>query len=828
MTKNILIVESPAKAKTINKYLGSDYEVLASYGHIRDLPSKNGSVDPSDNFKMIYELNPYSQKHLDKIISAAKGAEKILLATDPDREGEAIAWHIVEVLKQKKAISKTSSVERVVFTEITKKAVTDAIKNSRHIDQNLVNAQQARRALDYLVGFGLSPILWRKLPGSRSAGRVQSVALKLVAQRDEEIEKFISREFWSINIDFLNIQNQPFSAYLIKIDNNKLEKFDINDEKYANELIEDLKKNKFKITEIEKKQINRKPSAPFITSTLQQEASRKLNFAIKKTMKVAQELYEGIKINNETVGLITYMRTDGTQISLDAIDKTRELILNKYGKEYLPSAANLYQSKVKNAQEAHEAIRPTDVKRLPKELSEFLTQEQYALYDLIWKRLVSSQMEMAKSELTTADITSDDNKFTLRATGTVPIFDGFRKVYTEDKDDNKDEAENQLPPLKKEDPVKAQKFIPTQHFTEAPPRYSEASLVKKMEELGIGRPSTYATIISVIQERQYVRLDKKRFYCEDRGRVVNSFVNHYFSKYVEYDFTADLENKLDIVSSGELDYIVLLNDFWKHFDENIEKTKITSNPEVIDVINENLAHHFFPQDQEGKDSRACPECKTGKLSIKPGKFGIFIACSNYPDCKYTRQISDNKDGQEENTNQENVVLGTDPESSDEVILKKGPYGFYVQLGIGKNPKRTSIPQGIKLEEVDLAQALALLSLPRNLGNDENGNMISAGIGRYGPFILVNGKYHSLHSDNVLTIAHERALEIINTKANPTAAKGKLIGSHKGLDDEIYILSGRYGPYLKCGKKNIPIPKKINIEIIDEKMAIEIIDKFLAK
>ncbi|MEK6734212.1 MAG: type I DNA topoisomerase, partial [Pseudomonadota bacterium] len=624
MVDNLVIVESPAKAKTINKYLGNNFQVLASFGHIRDLPSKDGSVRPEDDFAMDYEIGDKSKKHVQEIIKAVKDTKNIYLASDPDREGEAIAWHVVEALKERKALKNDVNVKRVVFNEITKKAVNEAFIHPRDIDMNLVNAQQARRALDYLVGFTLSPVLWRKLPGSRSAGRVQSVALRLICERDYEIAKFISREYWSIQGDFTTEDSSKFTARLVSIDQKKLDKFAIENESQAKSIENDIKDKNYIVDSIDKKRVQRHPSPPFITSTLQQEASRKLGFGASKTMQVAQKLYEGIDINGETVGLITYMRTDSIQLSQEAVNASREYIKNTYGSNYVPSSPRSYKSKVKNAQEAHEAIRPTNFTLPPEAVKVSLSDDQFKLYDLVWKRMLSCQMQSADFDQTTIEIESTDKKIGFRAVGSVLIFDGFLKVYNEGKDepDEEDEEKKLLPLLKSNDKVKLSDIISNQHFTEPPARYTEASLVKKLEELGIGRPSTYATIISVLQDREYVRLEKKRFYSEDRGKIVIAFLSLYFKQYVEYDFTAGLEDELDIVSNGSMEWKDLLKKFWQDFYQHILDAKDKKNSDIIELINENLVSNLALKDYP----KTCPTCGAGKLHLRAGKFGLFYAC----------------------------------------------------------------------------------------------------------------------------------------------------------------------------------------------------------
>lgn len=824
MQKNLVIVESPAKCKTIEKFLEKNFKVLASYGHIRDLPSKNGSVNPDDDFAMIYEVNNKSKKYIDNIVKEIKNRDTLWLATDPDREGEAIAWHVVDYLKSQKSIKNDFTVKRIVFSEITKNAIHNAINNPRELDQNLIEAQQARRALDYLVGFNLSPVLWRKLPGSRSAGRVQSVAVRLIASRDEEIESFKTQEYWTIHIDFLKEQTgENFRSNLTHINNIKLDKFYLNNAAEAKAVILELKQNNFAITNIDKKNISRKAAPPFITSTLQQEAARKLGFSAKRTMKVAQELYEGVKLDSGQLGLITYMRTDGVNLSQEAITMIRNYIKAAYDQNYLPQKEIKYKSKTLNAQEAHEAIRPTDINKIPAEIKQFLTDDQFKLYDLIWKRTLACQMKESISEATTVDIESLDKKFRLRTTGSVLVFDGFKRVYTESKDDDINNDESSLPKLTIQDKIKAEKFDDIQHFTEPPPRYTEASLVKKLEELGIGRPSTYANILSVIQDRDYVRLEKKRFICEDRGRIVTAFLEEYFSKYVEYDFTASLENDLDEISSGKINRIEMLKKFWSGFKQNIDLAASKSNSEIIEHINVKLAEHFFPKDENGNVVRSCPECSSGQLSIKTGKFGAFIGCSNYPECKYTKQFSKNENDTEVEISDNNQSLGIDAQSGENVSLRKGPYGFYVQLGEGKQPKRVAIPKSIDLNDINLAIALKLLSLPKELGqHSTKGGPIKLGIGKFGPFIYFAGNYHSINNqNNFLDITLKEAEEIISKSAKK---EGKLLGVHPQNKQEIHLLYGRYGPYLKFNNKNYKIPKNENPEQIDLDKALSIISK----
>ncbi len=812
----LVIVESPAKAKTINKYLGKDYQVLASFGHIRDLPSKDGSVNPDDDFAMTWELSSGGKKRLADIVKALKDADTLILASDPDREGEAIAWHILEELKQKKAL-KDKKIERVVFHEITKTAVSEAIKNPRQIDDNLVSAYMGRRALDYLVGFTLSPVLWRKLPGSRSAGRVQSVALRLICERETEIEKFKSEEYWTIDAELLTAKKALIKSHLIELDGKKLEKFDINSEEKANEAKAKIEAQNFVIANIERKKANRYPAPPFTTSTLQQEAARKLRYSAKKTMQIAQKLYES--------GLITYMRTDAVNLSEDAIKSCREAILKYFGEAYLPKQPKEYKTKSKNAQEAHEAIRPSDLMNTPKKLEEKLDGDEHKLYELIWKRTVACQMNPAVLDRVVIDSRSEDMQILLRANGQVIEFDGFLKLYQESKDDSDEDDENRiLPNVEQGEKVDKGEITAEQHFTAPPPRFTEASLVKKLEELGIGRPSTYATIIAVLQERKYVKVEKLRFIPEDRGRIVTVFLENYFKKYVEYDFTAQMEEFLDDVSAGNMQWKKLLEGFWVKFANNVETVKPLQVSEVIEKIDEVLAHHLFPQTEDGKDPRVCPECGNGRLSIKLGKFGAFIGCSNYPECKYTKPLVDTTDEENNDTPKIKDVadLTLGEMNGMKVYLKKGPYGFYVQLGedqtaTTEKPKRAALPKGMTPEEFSFEQASRLLSLPFDLGEG-----VEVNSGKFGPYIKCGGKSVSLRgNDTIFNITLERAKELLaGAKEKP---QGKALGVHPKNKQEIVLLMGRYGPYLKCGKNNYALPKDVSGHepTLDE--AIKIID-----
>lgn len=769
--KSLVVVESPAKAKTINKYLGKDYIVLASFGHIRQLPKENGSVEPDNNFHIKYEVDKASQKHVKALVDAMKECNKLILASDPDREGEAIAWHVVEVLKQKKAIKKDTVIERVVFNAITKATVEKAMKEARQIDMDLVNAQQARVALDYLVGFTLSPVLWRKLPGSRSAGRVQSVALRLICERQAEILNFKSDEYWSIDVNVQNTEKKDITAKLVEINGKKVDKLFIKNEKQANEIKQALELEKYFVKNIDRKEVKRNPFAPFTTSTLQQEASKKLGFSTKKTMSVAQKLYEGIDVGNGTHGLITYMRTDGVYTAPEAIKEAREYIDSKYGNKYLPAKAIIYQNKVKNAQEAHEAIRPTSPKTTPESIKKYLSDDEYKLYDLIWKRLIASQMASVIMDQVSIDINT--SKHLLRAVGSVVKFDGFYVLYNETNEDTEDEKAVILPNVNIGEELKFKKVIAKQHFTEPPAKYTEASLVKKMEELGIGRPSTYATIISVLQERGYVKLEKKRFIAENRGIVVSAFLKTYFQKYVEYDYTAKLEDDLDIVSNGKKDWLSLLNEFWVPFKNEIDKSLEVKNAVVLEEITKILNNYFFIKDKNGNVHNKCPDCETGTLGLKVGKFGVFIACSNYPECKHTEQIATTTD--EDNLAQdgevkakfENKLLGQ--KDNLNVYLKKGPYGFYVQLGEdnGKpKPKRVGIPKKMNIEEIDFDKANALLELPRLVGkHPDGGGDIKANIGPYGPYLMWNKKFFSVKNDDILDITLNRAVVVISEEGS---------------------------------------------------------------
>jgi DNA topoisomerase I len=838
---NIVVVESPAKAKTINKYLGSGYEVLASFGHVRDLPAKDGSVDPEHDFHMVWEVDDKSQKRLNDIARAVKGANKLILATDPDREGEAISWHVLEVLKQKNALNK-QAVERVVFNAITKQAVLDAMRNPRGIDGALVDAYLARRALDYLVGFTLSPVLWRKLPGARSAGRVQSVALRLVCDRELEIEKFVAREYWSLVATLATPRVDEFEARLVGADGRKVQRLDIGSGAEAEAFKQALESATFTVANVEAKPAKRNPPPPFTTSTLQQEASRKLGFAPAHTMRIAQRLYEGVDIDGETVGLITYMRTDGVDIAEEALAAARHLIGADYGTRYLPPSPRRYQTKAKNAQEAHEAIRPTEATRRPKDTKAFLDPDQAKLYELIWLRTVASQMESAELERTTADITAKvgSRVLELRATGTVVKFDGFLTLYQEGEDDVVDDEESRrLPEMSAGENLAKRKIDATQHFTEPPPRYSEASLVKRMEELGIGRPSTYASILQVLKDRGYVRIDKKRLVPEDKGRVLTAFLESFFARYVEYDFTADLEEQLDRISNNEIAWRDLLRDFWREFTAAVGDIKELRVAQVIDALDEMLGQHLFPPRADGSDPRKCPSCDAGRLSLKLGKFGGFIGCSNYPECRYTRQFAPGN-GANGGPDGGMKKLGEDPTSGLEVTLRSGRFGPYVQLGEavdGEKPKRAGLPKGLAPDDLDLAHALGLLSLPREVGrHPDDGEPIVAGVGRFGPYVQHGKTYANLSvGDDVLGVGLNRAVTLIEEKRAKGPRKGRFgadpgraLGDHPDKGGPIVVKNGRYGPYVSHDGVNATLPSDLTPDAITLEQAVGLIEARAAR
>ena len=829
---NLVIVESPAKAKTINKYLGQNYIVLASYGHVRDLPSKNGSVDTDNNFNMTWEIDPGSKKPLKEIYDAAKEAQKIILATDPDREGEAIAWHVKNILNDKKLL-KDKKVERVVFNEITKKAVQKGIDNPREINTELVDAYMARRALDYLVGFNISPILWTKLPGSKSAGRVQSVALKLIVERENEIELFKPDEYWSVQSLFKNKENKELKSKITLFKSEKVNKFFFKNENQTKLAVEEIKKHSFKINQIEKKPYKRNPYAPFTTSTMQQEGSKKLGFGASRTMQVAQRLYQGFEIEGETVGLITYMRTDGTQISNEALQSCRNYIENKIGKNYLPDVPRNYSGKkAKNAQEAHEAIRPTDIYRDPSSLKSILDRDQMRLYELIWNRTVSSQMESAEFERTSIDIINNDNTISFRANGSVQKFDGFLKLYQESKEDEEKKDENEdddniLPDVNSGDELILDKVIDEQHFTNPPPRYSEASLVKKLEELGIGRPSTYASIISVLSTRNYVELINKKFNPTDRGKLITAFLDKLFNKYVDYNFTAKLEDSLDDITSGKINWIDVLSQFWDQFNSNVNEVKELRTRTILDMLNESLSDIIFDKDKEDKVLRAC-QCG-GELSLKVGRFGAFIGCSKYPECKFTRPLSRIKAAQEDFMSEPKEIGSTD--EGMKIILKKGRFGPYLQVGNEeKELKNFSIPKGISPNDVDLDKAKFLSSLPKILGKyPENNEDITLNNGRFGPYVKCANKSSTLETpDDIFSIGLNKAVTLI-AEAKPgrrSSNEIKNLGEHPEDKKPVKVMKGQFGPYIKYKTINATIPDDKDPNDITMDEALVYIDKRL--
>ena len=843
---NLVIVESPAKAKTINKYLGDNYTVLASYGHIRDLPSKNGSVDPDQNFKMEWEVDNFSKKYLKDITDAAKESSKIILATDPDREGEAIAWHVKEYLNEKKLL-KDKEVERVVFNEITKKAVTFGIENPRQIEPLLVDAYMARRALDYLVGFNISPILWTKLPGSKSAGRVQSVALKLITEREHEIELFNPEEFWTLSLKFQDEKKNSITASIYQLDGEKIEKFTFRKKEDIEKAISGLKNKKFNISDISSKIVNRNPSGPFTTSTLQQVASSRLGFGASRTMQIAQKLYQGIEIEGDTVGLITYMRTDGTNLSADAISDFRNYIKKSYGNEYIPEKANNYSGKkAKNAQEAHEAIRPTDINRSPEAVKKYLSTDQNKLYNLIWSRALSSQMVSAKFDRNTITIETEDKNTVCKTSGSVLKFDGFLKVY---KNPNSEDDDEILPEVKK-GPINIESFLDEQHFTQPPPRYSEASLVKKLEELGIGRPSTYASIISTISNRGYAEITNKRFFPTDRGKLISAFLEKLFSKYVDYNFTAGLEDQLDEITTGKESWINVLELFWKDFNNNVSEVKEKRTREVLDLLNESLGTLIFDKDDSGNVVRKCQLCDTGSLSLKNSfRGGAFIGCSNYPECKFTRPLSKAKAAAQAQL-AEPKFLGKHDNGND-IFLKNGRFGPYLQYeklleSIEKENKKkkkktkkakkdlnellknVSIPKGIELDSIDIDKARFLCSLPKSLGiNPDNQKEIFLNTGRFGPYLKCENKSARLENvEEIFSIGLNRAITLI-ADAKPGRMSSSIIkdlGEHPEDKKPVRIMKGQYGPYIKYKSLNATIPEEKDPTELNMEEALILIEK----
>lgn len=826
----VVVVESPAKAKTINKYLGSDYTVLASYGHIRDLPAKNGSVDPDNDFDMLWEIANNSRPHVKAIADALKNDNELILATDPDREGEAISWHLEEALRKRRAIKKDTNVSRVVFNAITKSAITEAMQNPRQVDQPLVDAYLARRALDYLVGFNLSPVLWRKLPGARSAGRVQSVCLRLIVEREMEIEAFNAREYWSVKAQLSTPRNQQFEARLTVLGGEKLDKYALENSTAAELAVQAIQSRDLSVARVEAKPASRNPSAPFMTSTLQQEASRKFGMGAKHCMSTAQRLYEA--------GYITYMRTDGIDMAPEAVQGARDAIEALYGKDYVPAKPRIYKNKAKNAQEAHECIRPTDMMRKPADLK-VSEDDQRKLYDLIWKRTLACQMEGARMERTTVDIASQDKQIELRATGQVVLFDGFMRVYEEGRDDQvvDDDDGKRLPQIMQGENIAKNAVSPEQHFTQPPPRYTEATLVKKMEELGIGRPSTYASVITTIQDRDYVRKEKNRLFPEDKGRIVTIFLVNFFRKYVGYEFTANLEEELDDVSAGDRNYKNVLSRFWKDFHAAIAETSDLRISEVLDILDDALAPQLYPPREDGTDPRVCPKCGAGQLHLKTSRTGGFVGCGNYPECNYTRPISgEGAEGYEK-------VLGED--AGDEIHLKSGRFGPYVQRGEAtpenKKPPRSSLPKqgkeflpGWGPNEVTLEQAVTLLTLPREIGMHPDGGVIASNLGRFGPYIMhqlpdeEKPVYANLKETlDVFEIGMNRAMEMITEKRNNpgrgrrAAAKAlRELGEHPDAGGPVNIMDGRYGPYVKWEKVNATIPKEVDVKDVTMEQALE--------
>jgi DNA topoisomerase-1 len=835
----VVVVESPAKAKTINKYLGPGYTVLASFGHVRDLREKDGAVEPDSDFAMHWEVGDRAKKPLNEITKALQNATSLYLATDPDREGEAISWHLKEVLSGGKKF-KDLNVKRVVFNEITKTAVLDAMKNPRDLDRDLIEAYMARRALDFLVGFNLSPVLWRKLPGSRSAGRVQSVALRLICERETEIERFKPREYWTIAAEFRTPSGAMLTAQLTQLNGQKLDKFAIGTEEEAKRAVATiLAGDPYAVASIEKKRTRRNPFPPFTTSTLQQEASRKLGLGASRTMRIAQQLYEGFDIGGETFGLITYMRTDSVTLSREAIAAARELIGKQYGAKYVPEAPRVWKTKAKNAQEAHEGIRPTDLFKRPEDVAKYLDNDQRRLYELIWRRTIASEMESAEVDQTAVDIAAANGKAVFRATGSIIVFDGFLTLYREDRDEGAQDAEDEdnrvLPAVNEGDRLGRDEPKPDQHSTQPPPRYSEASLVKKLEELGIGRPSTYASILDVLQDRGYVKLDKRRFIPEDRGRIVTAFLESFFTQYVQYDFTARLEELLDDISGGRANWKDVLREFWQAFSAAVGSTKDLTITEVIDDLDEELGPHFFPALPDGRDPRVCPGCNEGRLSLKLGKFGAFIGCSRYPDCRFTRPLAveNGANGGFEGTK----TIGVDPVSNEVVSLRKGPYGLYLQLGEGGEdikPKRVSLPKDVPLDTLNLDIALKLLALPREVGtHPSDGKPVLAGLGRFGPYLKHNTEYRSLESTNdLLTVGLNRAVDILaqpkTGRRQSEPANQRMLGEHPDDKKRVTAGIGRYGPFVKHGSVYANIPKDRTVEEITLDEAVALIAERVAK
>jgi len=812
---DVVVVESPAKAKTINKYLGDQFTVLASFGHVRDLPPKDGSVRPDEGFAMVWEADERGSRQIAAIAKALRGARHLYLATDPDREGEAISWHVRAMLEEKNLL-KGIEVQRVTFNEITKSAIKTAMAHPRELDFPLIEAYLARRALDYLVGFTLSPVLWRKLPGSRSAGRVQSVALRLICEREAEIEVFKPREYWSVIARMTTPAGLPFTARLTHLDGHKLDQFDLNDEAGAMRAKAAVEAGDFSVARVERRKVRRNPPPPFTTSTMQQEASRKLGMGAQVAMRTAQQLYEGIDIGGETVGLITYMRTDGVQMAGEAIAAIRGHIGHSFGDQYVPEKARIYSTKAKNAQEAHEAIRPTDVRRTPADMARYLSPEQRKLYELVWKRSVASQMQSAELDQVAVDITDRQQHATLRATGSIIAFYGFLRLYSEGRDDSPaktdDDQDRMLPAMSERDAIGRGEVTAEQHFTQPPPRYSEASLVKKMEEIGIGRPSTYASILTVLRDRNYVQLENRRFIPEDRGRLVTAFLTSFFERYVDTQFTAGLEEQLDDISGGRANWRDVMSAFWSDFSHAVDQTKDLKISDVITALDADLSPYFFPQREDGQDPRVCTACNTGRLGLKLGRYGAFIGCSNYPTCQYTRKlVADPKEGEDAATLKDGMrVLGTAPGTDEEITVRRGPWGLYVQQGEPDpedkkaKPKRATIPRGLDGDTITLEQAAGLLSLPRIVGiHPETGESIEAGLGRFGPYVKMGAVYGSLDKDDdVLTVGLNRAVDALAKKL----ASIRTIGPHPKDGEPVLVRKGRFGPYIQHGSIVATVPR----------------------
>ena len=824
---DVVVVESPAKAKTINKYLGDRFTVLASFGHVRDLPPKDGSVRPEEGFAMDWAADERGNRQVAAIAKALKGADRLWLATDPDREGEAISWHVRAMLEEKKALQGVE-VQRITFNEITKSAVQYAMAHPRDLDQPLIEAYLARRALDYLVGFTLSPVLWRKLPGSRSAGRVQSVALRLICEREAEIEAFRPREYWTVEAHFTTPAGAPFTARLTHLDGKRLDQFDLNNAEKAAAGKAAVEAGQFAVASVERRRVKRHPQPPFTTSTFQMDVSRKIGLGAQAAMRVAQQLYEGVDIGGETVGLISYMRTDGVQMAKEAISAIRDHVGAAYGRDYLPGAPREYSSKAKNAQEAHEAIRPTDVLRTPGEMARYLNDEQRRVYELVWKRAVASQMQSAELDQVAVDVASDGTH--LRANGSIVAFDGFLKLYREATDDapegdSRDDS-RMLPPMHERDPLRRDKVAAEQHFTQPPPRFSEASLVKRMEELGIGRPSTYASILSVLRDRNYVRMDARRFIPEDRGRLVTAFLTSFFQRYVDTGFTAGLEEQLDDISDGRADWRSVMERFWRDFSHAVEQTRELKISDVIDALDQDLGEHFFPAREDGTDPRVCQVCHSGRLGLKLGRHGSFIGCSNYPACQYTRRLAIDG-GDDGDTLKEGMrELGHHPDTGEDITVRRGPYGVYVQQGTPDpadkkaKPRRASLTRGMEGDSLTLEQALGLLSLPRHIGaHPVTGELMEAGIGRFGPYVKMGGIYASLDKDDdVLSIGLNRAVDAIQKKLESVRS----LGPHPKTGEPLMVKKGRFGPYIQGGNIVANVPRGVTMDEVTPEQAVALL------